>query len=325
MGLKLKNPIVPSASLPLSETVDSVKRLEDAGASAIVLYSLFEEQIIHEADELDHFLSHGTESYAEATNFFPDMGEYETGPEEYLKHISHLKDSVEIPIIASLNGVSEGGWMKYSKMIEEAGADALELNTYYIPANVNIDGQEIEKMYLDILKYVKGAIKIPVAMKLSPFFSSTANMAKKLEEAGADALVLFNRFYQSDFDLDELEIIPHLELSSNWEMGLPLRWIAILYGSINISLAATRGIQTHLDVLKIMMAGGDVAMICSELLRNGFKRITEILNDLQTWMEEHEYESIDLMKGSMSQKSVADKAVFERANYMKILRSYKEV
>ena len=325
MGLKLKNPVVPSSSLPLSETVDSVKKLEDAGASAVVVYSLFEEQITHEAGELDHFLAHGTESYAEALSFFPDMGDFKTGPEEYLKHISLLKESVDIPIIASLNGVSEGGWMKYSKMIEETGADAIELNTYYIPADMNIEGQEIEKMYLDNLKSVKGAVKIPVAMKISPFFSSMANMAKKLDDAGADGLVLFNRFYQSDFDLEELEIVPYLELSTNWEIGLPLRWIAILHGSVNASLAATRGIQNHLDVLKVMMAGGDVAMICSELIRNGFQRITEILKDLQTWMEEHEYDSINLMKGSMSQKSVKEKAAFERANYMKILQSYEKI
>jgi len=325
MGLKLKNPIVPSSSLLLSETVDSVKRLEDAGAAAVVVYSLFEEQITHEAGELDYYLAHGTESYAEALSFFPDMGEFKTGPEEYLKHISLLKDTIDIPIIASLNGVSEGGWMKYSKMIEETGADAIELNTYYIPADMNIEGQEIEKMYLNNLKSVKSSIKIPVAMKISPFFSSMANMAKKLDNAGVDGLVLFNRFYQSDFDLEELEIIPHLELSTNWEIGLPLRWIAILYGRVDASMAATRGIQTHTDVLKVMMAGGDVAMICSELIRNGYQRITEILKDLQTWMEEHEYDSIDLMKGSMSQKSVKEKSAFERANYMKILQSYEKI
>ena len=325
MGLKLKNPIIPSSSLPLSETVDSVKRLEDAGAAAVVVYSLFEEQITHEAGELDHYLARGTESYAEALSFFPDMGDFKTGPDEYLKHISLLKESVDIPVIASLNGVSEGGWMKYSKMIEEAGADALELNTYYIPADMNIEGQEVEKIYLNNLKYVKEATKIPVAMKISPFFSSMANMAKKLDDAGADALVLFNRFFHSDFDLEELEIIPHLELSTNWEMGLPLRWIAILYGSVEASMAATRGIQTHLDVLKIMMAGGDAAMMCSELIRSGYQGITEILNDLQIWMEEHEYDSIALMKGSMSQKSVGDKSAFERANYMKILQSYEEI
>jgi len=325
MGLKLKNPIIPSSSLPLSETVDSVKRLEDAGAAAVVVYSLFEEQITHEAGELDHYLARGTESYAEALSYFPDMGDYKTGPDEYLKHIGFLKESVDIPVIASLNGVSVGGWMKYSKMIEEAGADALELNTYYIPADMNIGGQEVEEIYLNNLKHVKEVTKIPVAMKISPFFSSMANMAKKLDDAGADALVLFNRFFQSDFDLEELEIIPHLELSTNWEMGLPLRWIAILYGSVEASLAATRGIQTHLDVLKIMMAGGDVAMMCSELIRNGYQRITEILNDLQIWMEEHEYDSIALMKGSMSQKSVGDKAAFERANYMKILQGYEKI
>ena len=250
MGLKLKNPIIPSSSLPLSETVDSVKRLEDAGAAAVVVYSLFEEQITHEAGELDHYLACGTESYAEALSYFPDMGDFKTGPDEYLKHIRLLKESVDIPVIASLNGVSEGGWMKYSKMIEEAGADALELNTYYIPADMNIGGQEVEEIYLNNLKHVKKVTKIPVAMKISPFFSSMANMAKKLDDAGADALVLFNRFFQSDFDLEELEIIPHLELSTNWEMGLPLRWIAILYGSVEASMAATRGIQNSFRCFK---------------------------------------------------------------------------
>lgn len=324
MGLKLKNPIVPSAS-PLSENVDTVKALEDAGASAIVVYSLFEEQITHETGALDHYLSFGSESYAEATSYFPEPEEFKMGPFEYLDHIANLKKAVDIPVIGSLNGVSSGGWEKYAKNIQDAGADALELNIYYVPTNPNISGSEVETMYVDTLKTVKEMVTIPVAVKLSPFFTSMANMAKKLDKAGADALVLFNRFYQPDFDLEKLEVVPNLVLSTNWEMRLPLRWLAILYGHINASLAATSGIHNHLDVIKIMMAGGDVAMMASELLRNGVGRVSEILGELKNWMEENEYDSIDLMKGSMSQKSVAEPAAFERANYMKLLQSYREM
>ncbi|MCX6161340.1 MAG: dihydroorotate dehydrogenase-like protein [Ignavibacteriae bacterium] len=321
MGLTLKNPIVPSAS-PLSRTVDGVKKLEDAGASAVVVYSLFEEQISHEAGEFEHYITNNTESFAEALSYFPDAGEYNLGPDEYLKHISTLKKSVSIPVIGSLNGVSGGGWMKYAKLIEEAGADGLELNVYFIPTDPQKDGGVIEEIYLRDLIKIKKSVKIPVAMKLSPYFSSMSNMAKKLDSAGADALVLFNRFYQPDFDLENLEVVPNLELSSNWEMRLPLRWIAILRGNINASLAATSGIHNYQDVLKVIMAGADVANMCSELLNNGVARISEILKDLEKWMEEKEYESIEQMKGSMSQKSVADPAAFERANYMKALNNY---
>lgn len=322
MGLSLKNPIVPSAS-PLSKSADMVKKLEDAGASAVVVYSLFEEQITHEAGEMDHYMSYGTESYAEAVSYFPQANDFNLGPDEYLSHISKLKKAVSIPVIGSLNGVSAGGWMKYAKLIEEAGADGLELNVYYVATNPEKDSAVIEEIYLRDLLRIKKNLKIPVAMKLSPYFSSMANLAKKLDDAGADALVLFNRFYQPDFDLENLEVIPNLELSSNWEMRLPLRWIAILYGKIKASLAATSGIHTYQDVLKVMMAGADVANMCSELLNNGVGRITEVLKDLEKWMEENEYESIEQMKGSMSQKSVADPAAFERANYMKALNNYK--
>lgn len=322
MGLKLKNPIVPSAS-PLSKTVDMVKRVEDAGASAIVVYSLFEEQITHEAGELDHYMSYGTESFAEALSYFPNASEFNFGPEEYLRHINNLKAAVSIPVIGSLNGVSAGGWLKYAKQIEEAGADALELNVYYIPTNIEKDGAVIEEIYLRDLNKIKKNLKIPVAMKLSPYFSSMSNMAKKLDDAGADGLVLFNRFYQPDLDLVDLEVVPNLELSSSFEMRLPLRWIAILHGRIKASLAATTGIHTHEDVIKMLMAGADITCLCSEILANGVGRITEILKDLEKWMEEREYESVEQMKGSMSQKSVADPAAFERANYMKALNNYK--
>ena len=322
LGLNLKNPIVPSSS-PLSKTVDRVKMLEDAGASAVVVYSLFEEQIEHEANEFDHYMSYGTESFAEALSYFPMPDEYNLGPEEYLKHISNLKKAVSIPIIGSLNGVSKGGWMKYAKLIEEAGADALELNVYYIASNIEDDGAKVEEIYIRDLRAIKSTLKIPVAIKLSPYFSSVGNVAKKLDEAGADGLVLFNRFYQPDIDLEKLEVVPNLELSTSNDLRLPLRWVATLYGKVKANLATTSGIHTYQDVLKAMMVGSDVAMVCSELLANGIERISEILKDLEAWMEKNEYSSIDMMKGSMSQKSVADPAAFERANYMKALNSFK--
>lgn len=322
MGLKLNNPIVPSAS-PLSESVDSVKKMEDAGAAAVVCYSLFEEQITHESGELDHYLSYGTEMYAEATSYFPEQEEFKLTPYEYLDHIANLKKAVKIPIFGSLNGVSTGGWIKYAKNIEDAGADGLELNVYYIPTNPNLTGSEIENMYIDTLKAVKENVKIPVAVKLSPYFSSMANMAKRLDKAGADALVLFNRFYQPDFDLEKLEVVPNLMLSTNWEMRLPLRWISILHGNINASLALTSGVHSSEDIIKAMMAGGDIAQICSELLMKGTSRIKDLLEGVESWMRENEYESISMMQGSMSQKKVGEPAAFERANYMKTLQSYK--
>lgn len=322
MGLKLKNPIVASAS-PLSKSIDSAKSVEDAGASALVCYSLFEEQISHDANELDHFLTTTADSYAEALSYFPDKGEYNLGPEEYVDHIRKLKESLEIPVIGSLNGVSNGGWINFARKIEEAGADGIELNIYYIPTDAEIDGQSVERIYTDDVRAIKSAVKIPVAVKLSPYFSSMSNMAKKLDEAGADALVLFNRFYQPDIDLDKLEVYPNLELSNRWELRLPLRWIAILHNNIRASLAATSGISDYTDVLKVMMVGGDVAMMCSELLRHGIHKISDVITDLQNWMNENEYDSISLMKGSMDYSSVEQPAAYERANYMKILNSYK--
>ncbi len=322
MGLQLKNPLVPSAS-PLSKELGNIKRMEDAGASAVVMYSLFEEQIAHEQRELDHFLTQGTESFQEAISYFPDTADYNLGPEEYLEHIRAAKEATSIPIIGSLNGVSTGGWLEYAKKIEEAGADGLELNVYYIPTNANYKADEIEGIYVDDLRRVKEAVKIPVAMKLSPYFSAMANMAKKLDEAGADALVMFNRFYQPDFDLDELEVVPAVNLSTSSESRLPLRWIAILHGHIKANMAATTGIHTHLDALKMLMAGADVTMMCSALLEKGPQHIATVLNDLQRWMEEKEYVSVAQMKGSMSQRSVAEPAAFERANYMKALNSWK--
>ena len=324
LGLHLKNPIVPSAS-PLSRSVDSMKRLEDAGASAIVMYSLFEEQIAHEAAELNHYLSYGTESFAEALTYFPETQEYNLGPDEYVELLHSAKEKLSIPIIGSLNGISSGGWIDYAKKIEQAGADALELNVYYIPTDPQLTGQEVEDRYLEVLMAVKQAVKIPVAMKLSPFFSSMANMAFRLDTAGANGLVLFNRFYQPDLDLETLEVVPGVVLSTPMAMRLPLRWIAILHGKVKAGLAATSGIHTAQDVIKMMMAGADVTMMCSALLKHGPQHITSVLTEIRQWMLEHEYVSVSQMKGSMSQKSVADPAAFERANYMKALNQYKVV
>jgi dihydroorotate dehydrogenase (fumarate) len=324
MGMALKNPLVASAASPLSDSVDKVRKLEDAGAAAVVLYSLFEEQLTSESHELDHFLSYGTDSFAESLSYFPEMDEYKVGPEGYLDLISQAKNAVDIPVIGSLNGVSSGGWIEYAKKIQEAGANALELNIYYIPTNVNMTGAEVEQMYVDVVRDVKATISIPVAVKLSPFFSSTANMALRLAEEGkADALVLFNRFFQPDFDLEELEVVPHLELSTNYDLRLPLRWVAILYGRVPVDLAVTRGVHTHTGVLKAMMSGAKVAMMASELLKNGTDRIGEILDEMVEWMDEHEYDSIVQMQGSMSQQNVAEPAAFERANYMKTLQSWR--
>jgi dihydroorotate dehydrogenase (fumarate) len=322
LGLKLKNPIVPSAS-PLSHSLDNMKRLEDAGASAIVMYSLFEEQITHEAAELDHYLSYGKETFAEALTYFPEPQEYNLGPEEYVNLLRKAKESLHIPVIGSLNGISTGGWIKYAKKIEEAGADALELNVYYIPTDPALTAQDVEDRYLEVLSAVKTTVRIPVAMKLSPFFSSMANMAQRLDQAGAAGLVLFNRFYQPDIDLETLEVKPSVILSTPQAMRVPMRWVAILYGKVKASLAATSGIHTAEDVLKMLMAGADVTMMASGLLKNGPQRITEILSQMNQWMLEHEYISVAQMKGSMSQKSVADPAAYERANYMKALQSYR--
>ncbi len=321
LGLRLKNPLVPSAG-PLSHSVESMKRLEDAGASAIVMYSLFEEQIVHEDEELEHFLSVGTESFAESLTYFPKAEDYNLGPDKYIELLHKAKQSLEIPVIASLNGVSPGGWTEYARKIEQAGADAVELNVYYIPTDPELDGPAVESRYLEILRSVKAAVGIPVAMKLSPFFSSLAHMAHRLDEAGAAGLVLFNRFYQPDIDLETLEVKPTIILSTPHAMRLPLRWIAILYGRVRASLAATSGIHTAEDALKMLMAGADVTMLCSTLLAHSALRIQEMLTDMERWMMDHEYTSVKQLKGSMSQKSVADPSAFERANYMKALNKF---
>jgi dihydroorotate dehydrogenase (fumarate) len=296
--------------------------MEDAGASAVVLPSLFEEQITLESHHLDRYLSHGTESFAESLTYFPDMIDYNLGPDGYLELIRRAKFVVDIPIIGSLNGVSTGGWITYAKKIEEAGADALELNTYYIPTDPELTGAQVEQMYLDLVRDVKASVRIPVAIKLSPNFSAIPNMARRLDQAGADALVMFNRFYQPDFDLENLEVVPSLILSGSYELLVRLTWVAVVYGHIRADLAITGGVHTALDVLKAMMVGARVAMMTSALLTHGIGHLNTVRADLLTWMEQHEYESIRQMQGSMSHRSVANPAAFERANYIKVLSSY---
>jgi dihydroorotate dehydrogenase (fumarate) len=322
LGMELKNPIVPSPS-PLSEKIGNLKRMEDAGAAAVVMHSLFEEQINNESNQLDHYLSYGTESFAEALQYFPEAHEYKVGPDGYLNLIRQAKESLEIPVIGSLNGVSTGGWIDYAKLIQDAGADALELNIYYMPTSVNLNGSEVEKMYIDVVGDVKKTVDIPVAVKISPFFSSIANMCKKVVDAGADGLVLFNRFYQPDFDLEQMEVVPHLVLSSQFDSRLPLRWIAILYGRLDVDFAMTRGVRSFEDSIKGLMAGAKVTMMTSEILEHGIDRISQVIDQITHWMEEREYESVKQMQGSMSQIKCPEPAAFERANYMKVLHSWR--
>lgn len=321
LGLALSNPIVASAS-PLSRRVDTVKRLEEAGASAVVMFSLFEEQITHESRELDHYLELGTHSYAEALSYFPDLDFYNIGVDPYLEHVRKLKDAVGIPVIGSLNGISTGGWVEYAHLIEQAGADALELNIYYVATDPDLTSAELEETYVELVRSVRDKIKIPLAVKLSPFFTSLPNMARRFVEAGADGLVFFNRFYQPDFDLENLEVVPSLHLSSSEELLLPLRWIAILNGRLKVDFALTSGVHTSIDVIKSMMAGAKVSMMASELLRNGTKCIPRMLAEIREWMEQNEYLSIEQMQGSMSQRAVSEPAAFERANYLQALRSF---
>ncbi len=322
LGLALKNPLVPSSS-PLMRKLDNIRRMEDAGASAIVLHSLFEEQIALASDQLDYVLNFAEGASAEAPHYFPDLSSYNLGPEGYLEHLRKVKAAVDIPVIASLNGVSTGGWLDYAKLMQEAGANALELNMYYVAADPTMTSEDIEKMYLDLVRDVKASIKIPVSVKLGHNFSAFANFAQQLVEAGANGLVLFNRFYQPDFNLEDLEVVSDLNLSNPYELRLRLRWIAMLYGRVKADFGVTGGVHSAHDVLKSVMAGANVAMMTSVLLERGLDQLNVILKDMQDWMEEHEYESIKQMRGSMSQKAVPMPAVFERANYMKVLHSYK--
>lgn len=316
LGLRLKSPLVPSAS-PLSEDLDNIKRMEDAGASAVVLYSIFEEQIRSERYELHHHLTQGTESYPEALSYFPDPTELFVGVEDYLKHIQRAKAATGIPVIPSINGCTLGGWTDFAKQIEQAGADALELNLYNIPTRLDQSGAEIEKQYVDVVAAVKAAVTIPVAVKVSPFFTNFANMAKRFDDAGASGLVLFNRFYQPDIELETLEVVPNVMYSTPMAMRLPMRWIAILFERVRADLAATSGVHRGTDAVKMIMAGASVTMLCSSVLRHGIKHIRVIEQELRDWMDEHEYASIDQMRGSLSQKYCADPGSFERAQYIR--------
>jgi dihydroorotate dehydrogenase (fumarate) len=322
LGYKLGSPLVASAS-PLSETVEGIKRLEDAGAGAVVLFSLFEEQLRLEQLALHHHTTYGTESYSEALSYFPAVGEYKATSDSYLELIRKAKRSVEIPIIASLNGTTPGSWVKFARQIESAGADALELNLYTMPTDPNISGADIERNDIEVVNAVRSSINIPVAVKLSPFFSNMANMAKRFEEAGASSLVLFNRFYQPDIDLEALEVRPHLLLSTSQAQRLPMRWIAILYGRIHTDLAATGGIHTGYDAAKMLLAGATVAMMASALLKYGTDHLRIVENELVSWMAEHEYESVGQMRGALSQQHTEDPSAYERAQYMKALTYYK--
>ena len=321
LGLKLKNPLVASSS-PMCEDVGNIRRMEDAGASAVVLHSLFEEQVELESDELDRFIQQAAERGPEAQTHFPELMGRVMGPENYLKHIAKAKQAVRIPIIASLNGTTRGGWLAYAKQMEQAGADALELNIYYIPVDANRTGDQVEAQYVDLVQAVRAEVKIPVAVKLGPYFSSLANMAKKLDAAGANGLVLFNRFYQPDYNLETLEVVPNLILSNSHELFLRLHWIAVLYGQVKADMALTGGVHTAADVVKSMMAGARVAMMTSALLKRGISYLDTLATELLIWMGEHEYDSIKQMQGSMSRNAAPQPGAFERANYMKVLGSY---
>lgn len=322
LGLELKNPLVASAS-PFSRDPQHAQELSEAGVSAIVMHSLFEEQVIRESLELDHFLSRDRESFQEALTYLPEMGRYAIGPDAYVEKIQQVKAVSQVPVIGSLNGVSTGGWINYAKKIEEAGADALELNLYNVVTDLKQTSTELEDAYITLVRDLRDQLTIPLAVKLSPFFTALPNFIQHLAEAGADGVVLFNRFYQPDFDLEELEISPTLTLSTSEEMRLPLRWIALMYGRIEIDFALTTGVHQGTDLIKAMMAGARVAMVTSTLLKNGLGYATKLLAEVQLWMEDHEYESIAQMQGSMSRKGAHEDAAFERANYIQVLGSYR--
>jgi dihydroorotate dehydrogenase (fumarate) len=321
LGLSLHTPLVASAS-PLSKTLDGARRLEDSGAAAIVLYSLFEEQITHESRQLDHYLSRGAHSYAEALSYFPDLDRYNLEPDSYLAHLRRVKEAVAIPVIGSLNGITTGGWVDYARRIEQAGADALELNIYYLPTDPYLSSAELEDRYVELVRAVRERVTVPLALKLSPSFTALPNMARRCVEAGANGLVLFNRFYQPDLDLENLVVVPGVALSTSADLRLPLRWVAILHGRVAADLALSGGVHTAEDALKALMAGANAAMLTSALLEHGPGRLLHILADLTAWLEEHEYESVEQLRGSMSQRHVAEPAAYERANYMRALNAF---
>lgn len=318
MGLQLRSPLVVSAN-PLSEKLDNILAMEDAGAGAVVLFSLFEEQIRQEAAKLEKVYNTTSNAFAEASGFFPDLEDYAVGTSQYLEIIRQAKERVDIPIIASLNGVTPEGWIEYARDIEQAGADALEINVYFIPADIRMTAAEVEQRYLDIVRMVRKTIKIPIAVKLNPYFSSMGNMAHQLDLAGADALVLFNRFYQPDFDINELKVMPNLDFSHPAEIRLPLLWIAVLYGRVPVSLAATTGVHGAKELIKYLLAGADVAMCASALYQHGIPWIKDILDDLKRYMQDMGFQSINDFKGSMSQQHISDPTAYERSNYIQIL------
>ncbi|ALF52730.1 dihydroorotate dehydrogenase [Nostoc piscinale CENA21] len=322
MGMQLRSPLVPSSS-PLTENIDNIQRMEDAGAGAVVMHSLFEEQLSLESYELHHHLTYGTESFAESLTYFPEPERFRIGPDEYLELIHKAKEKVDIPIIASLNGSSLDGWTDYARLLKQAGISALELNIYYVQTDTELPGEDIEESYVNMVRNVKASVNVPVAVKLSPYFTNMANFAQRLDDAGADALVLFNRFYQPDINLETLEVQPNVLLSTPQDIRLPLRWIAILYDRINADLAATSGIHNGQDVLKMLMVGANITMLCSVLLHQGINHIHCIEEEMRQWMEKHEYESVRQLQGSMSQKNCPNPSAFERAQYMKALRTYK--
>lgn len=320
-GLRLKNPLIAGAS-PLSREVSTVRELEDAGVAAVVMYSLFEEQINHAAEEHEHFESFGAESFAEATSYAPSSLKPPRGPEDYLEHVGRVKRAVDIPVFASLNGHTVGGWIDYARLLEQAGADGIELNVYHLATDPEVSAAEIEQRYIDVFVAVRNSVSVPIALKLSPYFSSLAHFAHRLDERGVDGLVLFNRFYQPDIDLDALDVQPNLVFSAHHEMRLPLRWVAILDPLVEASLAASTGVTSAADVIKLIMAGADAAQLCAVLLRRGVKAVSDILRDLNVWMYDREYESVHQMQGCLNHRSCPDPAAFERANYMKALHTF---
>jgi dihydroorotate dehydrogenase (fumarate) len=324
MGMTLRSPLVGSAS-PLWESIDNIRRAEEAGAGAVVLFSLFEEQIRRERESLYHSLDFTRDSHVEAQSYFPEPQQYHVGTEGYLKLISSAKKAVKIPIIASLNGTSLGGWISFARRMEEAGADGIELNIYNIPTDTMQTGAEVEQTYLEIVAAVKDAVRVPVAVKLSPYFSNIAYMARRLDAVGADALVMFNRFYQPDIDLDNLEVTPNVILSTPQALRLPLTWIGILYSKLKASLAATSGVHSGRDAVKLILAGADVTMLTSALLKHGIDHLRTVENELRDWMMEHEYESVKQMRGAVSQVNSTDPSAFERAQYMRALITYRSV
>lgn len=321
LGLTLKNPLVVSAC-PLTGDLDSLRQLAAAGAAAVVLPSLFEEQIEHDELAIHQLYEFQTESFAESLDYFPQLDDYNTGPDSYLKQIRAAKQAVDIPVIGSLNGESSGGWTRYAQLFEKAGADALELNIYFVPTDVELSGQQVEDRYVELVASVRRTVAIPLAIKVGPFFSSLPHMARRLASAGADGLVLFNRYLEPDIDLETLDVVPRLELSHREELRVPLRWIAILRDRVATSLAATTGVHEADDALKVLLAGADVAMMASALLKHGPGHLTAMLDQLRGWLVEHQYASIEQLKGSVSQKNCADPAAYERSNYMKALISY---